>query len=110
MALSNESITAQRLSRLATLYERGQASDLMDRTLGKLLAHEADSSRVQLDQLRSDLAEFEERYGMSSEVFYQRYQTGQTDDRMDFVEWAALVQMAARLEERIQLLMAEDRG
>lgn len=47
-----------------------------------------------LEQLRSDLAEFERRYQLSSTEFYRRYRTGQTDDRMDYVEWASLVQMA----------------
>ncbi len=97
--------TAQRLSTLAILYEQGQASKLMDRTLDKLLAHEAEQARAQLDVLQADLAEFEGQYGMASDDFYRRYQAGQTDDRMDFVEWAALVQMAARLRQRVRVLV-----
>lgn len=30
----------------------------------------------------------ENRYHMTSEVFYNRYQTGQMEDSVDFVEWA----------------------
>ena len=96
--------TAQRLSRLADLYAHGQASQLMDRTLEKLLTLEAQQSGAQLTELRADLAEFEARYGMSSNEFFRRFQAGQTDDRMDFVEWASLVQMAANLNERLSLL------
>ncbi len=47
-----------------------------------------------LEQLCSDLAEFERRYQLSSAEFYRRYRAGQTDDRMDYVEWASLVQLA----------------
>ena len=50
-----------------------------------------------LEQLHSDLAEFERRYQLSSAEFYRRYRTGQTDDRMDYVEWASLVQLAEGL-------------
>ena len=50
-----------------------------------------------LEQLRSDLAEFEQRYQLTSAEFYRRYRAGQTDDRMDFVEWASLVQMLRNL-------------
>lgn len=101
------STVAQRLCALAQLYEQGQASELMDCTLEKLLAHEADLCREQLNELQKDLAEFEERYGFSSDEFYRRYQAGQTDDRMDYVEWASLVQMRSNLQERLRILSGE---
>jgi len=46
----------------------------------------------------------EDKYGMDSETFYRKYQAGETDDRMDFVEWTSLVQMAINLKERLALL------
>ena len=101
---SSSNTVARRLSQLALLYERGQASELMDRTLDKLFAYEIESSRSKLSQLEEDLAGFEERYGMSSEDFYRRFQVGQTDDRMDYVEWASLFQMAENLRQRLELL------
>ncbi len=98
---------AQRLSALAELYQQGQASLLTTRILEKVLAYEADQCQAQITQLQSDLAEFEKRYGMSSAEFYQRYQSGQTDDRMDYVEWASLFQMLSSLKQRLQLLTGE---
>jgi hypothetical protein len=59
---------------------------------------------MQLDEVQTDLAEFEDQYGMTSDDFYRRYQAGQTDDRMDFVEWASLAQMANKLRERLRVL------
>jgi hypothetical protein len=102
--VSKVSSTAQRLRTLAQLYQQGQASELMERTLNKLLTYEADVCRAQLGQLQRDLAEFEQRYGLSSAEFYRRFQAGQTDDRMDYVEWASLVQMHDNLRERLSLL------
>jgi hypothetical protein len=99
---------AQRMSALARLYEQGQASVLMERTLDKLLVYEADACRAQLAQLQADLAEFEQRYGLPSTEFYRRFQAGQTDDRMDYVEWASLAQMAQNLRERLRLLTNEE--
>ena len=101
------STMAQRLRTLAQLYQHGQASQLMDRTLDKLLTYEADLCREQLGQLESDMAEFEEQYGLSSAEFYHRFQAGQTDDRMDYVEWASLVQMRDNLHERLRILSGE---
>lgn len=105
--LSSSSRLARRLAQLAQLYAHGQASDLMDRTLEKLLAHEAEVSRAQLAEVRADLRDLEQRYGLPSGEFYSRYQAGQTDDRLDFVEWASLYQMAQNLEQRLKLLEGE---
>jgi len=98
---------AQRLRTLAQLYQQGQASELMDRTIEKLLAHEASLCREQLGKIQSDLVELEEKYGLSSDEFYRRYQAGQTDDWMDYVEWASLVQMRDNLQERLRILSGE---
>ena len=81
-------LTAERLRALAELYQKGQTSDLMDRTL----------------------AEFEQQYNLSSEKFYRHFQMGQIGDDMDFVEWASLVQMVENLKKRLQVLqMSEPR-
>ncbi len=99
--------TAQRLSTLAVLYEQGQVSQLMDRTLDKLLAQEAEQCRTQLAELEVDLAGFERQYDLTSAEFFRRYQAGETDDRMDFVEWASLVYMRDILLHRLDLLTGE---
>jgi hypothetical protein len=103
-------LTAERLHALAELYQQGQASDLMDRTLEKLLRHEAEQCQDQLRQLQTDLAEFEQRYHLSSPEFYRQFQAGQTSDAMDYVEWASLIQMADNLEKRLRLLTGEAHG
>lgn len=99
--------TAERLQQLAELYERGQVSPLMQRTLQKLLAYEAEVCRTHLAELRQDLVAFEQQYGWSSEEFRQRYESGQTDDRMDYVEWVSLIKMADNLKARLRLLTGE---
>ena len=96
---------AKQLQKLASLYQYQQASEVMTRTLDKLLDYEAELSREQLRQLQTDMHQFERTYDLSSAEFYQRYQAGETDDRMDYVEWAALVQMAHNLETKIDLLV-----
>ncbi len=95
---------AHKLALLAELYQHGQASEIMLKTLHKLFGYEAEICGSQLRQLRNDLSDFEKQYDMSSEMFWQRFQEGKTDDSMDFVEWASLVQMAHRLEKRLFLL------
>jgi len=95
---------ARRLRTIARLYQRGQASSLMDSTLQKLLSYEAQESEAQLAQLTADLREFEQKYQMSSDDFYRRFSAGETDDRMDYVEWASLAQMAHDIGARLAVL------
>ena len=48
--MNANTLTAGRLHALAELYQQGQVSDLMDRTLEKLLRHEAEQCQAQLRQ------------------------------------------------------------
>ncbi len=106
---ASESIsTAARLKALAKLYEQGQASELMTRTLDKALNFEADQCRSQLQTIQADLEQFEMRYGFSSKIFYERFTAGMLEDQMDYTEWASLVQMANNLRQRLRLLTAQD--
>ncbi len=107
LRISSNTRISDRLQSLARLFEQGQASELMERTVEKLLVHEAEESAKLYEEIQVDLAEFETKYGMNSEDFYQRYQAGETDDRMDFVEWASLVQMAENLRQRLEVLIGQ---
>ncbi len=98
---------SQRLRTLAQLYQQGRPSEVMERTLDKMLSYEADVCRAQLAEMEADLAQLEQRYSLSSAEFYRRFQSGQTDDCMDYVEWASLVQMADNLRARLRLLTGE---
>jgi len=100
-------ITAHRLEQLAKLYRQGGASETVKKTLNKLFGYETEMCRIQLRELEEDLLSFENRYNISSEVFYQRFQEGKTDDDMDFIEWASIVQMYHRLQKRLFLLTEE---
>ena len=107
--METPTLTAERLHALAKLYEQGHVSDLIDRTLAKLLRYEADVCQTQLRQLQADLAEFEQKYQRSSTEFYQQFQAGQTGDAM--IMWNGLPgQMAGNLTKRLRLLRGEASG
>jgi hypothetical protein len=100
--------TVRNVQVLSQLIQSGQASELMDRTLDKLVQSEIDTSRTKLRDLKQDLAGFEEQYQLSSTEFYKRFQMGLTDDRMDYIEWASLFQMKENLRKRLKILTGED--
>ena len=95
---------ANKLTQLAQLYKTGGVSSMMSRTVEKLLDYETEEAQKQLTELQGDLTAFEKQYNLSTAEFYRRYQAGQTDDRMDFVEWASLAQMANNLRNRLSVL------
>ena len=46
-------------------------------------------------QLQQELQQFEASYKLLSEEFYARYCQGDMGDEMDFIEWAATIEMFA---------------
>ena len=97
------------VSKLAKLYEDGQVSETTARTLNKVLDFEMNQIQTDLAATEKDLIEFEYRYHMSTADFFRQWKAGQTDDRMDYVEWASLAQMADNLRKRLEFLTSEPR-
>ncbi len=93
---------------LAELYEKKQVSDLTAQTLNKLVDMETSRIRMQLEDIERVLADYEKQYDMSSAEFFQKYDSGQTDDRMDYVEWASLTQMAEHLRQKLESISVEE--
>lgn len=89
-------------------YEAGQTDDSGDSvewaSLTKMAGHLRQSQiKIDLAATEENLSEFEKRYNMPTAEFYGKYQTGQTDDRMDYVEWASLAKMAENLRKELNL-------
>lgn len=93
-----------RLAQLISIYESGQVSELMDRTLDKLFSVEAAEAQKDADELHADLLRFEERYGMASEEFYNRFESGELGDDADFIEWASFYDMYQNARRRFDVL------
>jgi len=53
--------------------------------------------------LKLDLDEFEKKYQMSSELFYEQFSQGKLGDETDFIIWSGLVEMLRY--NQAQLLM-----
>lgn len=93
---------------LADLYEKKQVSSLTAQTLNKLVDMETSRLRLQLEDIERVLADYEKQYDMSSAEFFQKYDSGQTDDRMDYVEWSSLTLMAKHLRQKIESVAVEE--
>ena len=76
----------------------------LDLILGKLLDVSLSQHRLRLERYERDLGEFEQRYGMESAAFYQRFEAGELGDTMDFFEWAGLYELREDISRKIQRL------
>jgi hypothetical protein len=98
--MATEEKTLDRLQYLEALYRRGYRSDVIDRSLDRIIALERAAAQHELADLRERLRAFEVRYQMLSEDFYRRFRAGELGDAMDFVEWSVFYEMEEALRER----------
>ncbi|MEA3274283.1 MAG: hypothetical protein U9Q81_03090 [Pseudomonadota bacterium] len=102
--MSTQTSTLDRLHRLEVLYRQGYQSDVVDRTLEKIIALENAQARQELSAIEVRLDAFEREYQMSSADFHQRFRTGELGDAANFFEWSAFYDMAQSLRQRLQML------
>ena len=76
----------------------------LDQMLVKLLDLTLSQHRRRLDRYNHDMGELENRYGMDSATFYERFEAGKMGDGMDFFEWAGLYELRQDILEKIRRL------
>ncbi len=62
------------------------------------MGFKTDKKALSPDDIRQELKALEERYGMASAVFFERFNRGELGDEPDFLMWASLYDMLARAE------------
>lgn len=78
----------------------------IETTINKLLVREHNRLLELKKRLTNELSEFEKQYDLQSDDFYQQYEAGELGNAMDFVEWAATVEMVTNVKRSIDLLEA----
>jgi len=74
--------------------------NLLDKVIASLL----ENDRRKLTQFRGRLSAFEAQYGMKTDEFQRLFNSGTLGDAMDWFEWDAIADMAARLEDKLALV------
>jgi len=98
--------TLDKLRSLEQLYRQGFRSEVIDRTLDKLLAAEAKQALAERRDLEARLSAYEEQFNMSSQEFYRRFRSGELGDGVDFVEWSVFYEMYQAIRQRLDVLGA----
>ena len=106
--MTNQTKALEKLEILQIIYSQaGYSSEIVERTLDKLIAHEITTAQQEAGELKAELQAFEDQYKMSSEDFYQRFRLGEMGDAVDFVEWSAFYQMWVSVQKRLEILQAK---
>ena len=92
------------LSKLELLKETYPDQTELNQILGKLLDISLSQHRLRLKRYEQDLREFEQRYEMNSEKFYQRFAAGELGDEIDFFEWSGLYELRQDILNKIHRL------
>jgi hypothetical protein len=68
-----------------------------------IIEYQINQRRKSLLNIKLELKEFEQKYKMSSDVFYEQFTKGLLGDETDFIIWSGLIEMLrqnqAELEE-----------
>jgi hypothetical protein len=76
----------------------------LDTSLNKLIVFQIAKYRANIEQLKLEFKNFEAKYKMSSEDFYNKFESGKLGDDADFFEWAGLYENHLLNTERIKSL------
>ncbi|MHB8830462.1 MAG: hypothetical protein ACYC6Q_13165 [Syntrophales bacterium] len=77
---------------------------VMEMAIDKLLKREATRMGDMHLRINDQITAFEAKYKMSSEEFRSRYDKGSIGDDMDFIEWAATLDMLENIQRHISLI------
>jgi len=96
--------TSEPLQILDSLYQRGYRSNLIDRSLNKIIELERANNLKQASELQANLQAYEIQYQIPSDIFYQRFSEGSLGDEMDYFEWGVIYELWQSVQERLQVL------
>jgi hypothetical protein len=92
---------AERLTYYLKAHRR-ESDALIDPVLDKLIDQERRALLRQRDELRAELDQFEELYGLRSDQFAQKFEQGNMGDDFDFFDWAATWNMYQTILESLE--------
>ncbi len=96
--------TSEPLQILDLLYRQGYRSNLIERSLNKIVELERANNLKQASELQAKLQAYELQYQMPSDIFYQRFNEGILGDEMDYFEWGVIYELWQSVQERLQVL------
>lgn len=97
-------VYADTFHKLETLKDTFTDNLELSHVLTKLLSVILNQYQLRLERYARDLRDYEERYGMDTPAFHERFEAGEMGDSADFFEWDGLYDLQRDLTEKIRRL------
>ena len=96
--LSVQPTTEQKLKKILSTVTNTESFDQ------GIIDYQIKERQKSLLNLKLDLKEFEEKYQMSSEKFYEQFSQGTLGDETDFIIWSGLIEMFQANQSQLEEL------
>ena len=83
------------------------AGDMIYSTISKIMTFQIARYRKAITGIDDELKVFEQKYTMSSEECYRRFNSGELGDEADFFEWTGLYENFLLYRKRMAMLKDE---
>ncbi len=71
----------------------------------KFIDYHINRVKREISLIQIDLKQFEEKYNISSENFYEQFENGQLGDSKDFILWSGIYEMQMNCKQKLQELL-----
>jgi hypothetical protein len=78
-----------------------EKDEVVEVTVSKLVNYELEKLKKRQSRVREKLAAFEERYGLKTDQFQQKFREGALGDETDFFEWSALADIDREVSQQL---------
>jgi hypothetical protein len=95
---------SEKLEVINSLYQKGYYSELIERSLSKIIELERSQAIKQASELQEKLQKYEAKYQRTSDDFYQQFMAGELGDSIDFTEWSIFYDMWQSVQSRLSVL------
>lgn len=90
--------TEERLRKILTQYHNHEVF------VQNIIAYQIAELKRAILNIRLDLQQFEQKYQLETEEFYQQFQTGSLEDTEDFMIWAGIYEMFCENRRKLEEL------
>jgi len=71
----------------------------------KFIDYHVNRIKREIVLMQIDLKEYEKKYNMQSDKFYEQFENGQLGDSKDFILWSGIYEMQINCKQKLQKLL-----
>jgi hypothetical protein len=71
----------------------------------KFIEYHINRIKREIALMQKDLEEYEQKYNMSSDKFYEQFESGELGDSKDFIVWSGIYEMHMDCNRKLQKLL-----